>query len=340
VPSIETRDLRNYALRGVSLSVRDGELFCLLGPNGSGKTTLLKAIAGLVRYEGSVLFDGKPVDEMPPEKRDIGYVPQSLALFTHMTVEENIAYGLKVRKLPKHVVQQRVEEALEMLGLMELRQRYPLTLSGGERQKVAIARALVVRPKVLLMDEPFTSLQQNVKQQLIQELKRLHRELGVTTIYVTHDLTEAEELGARIAVLSRGSLVAVGRFAEVVQAISQTLQDVNVLRGVIVSSMPGDLVEVRVGEVALLAPSDGNVVPGREAILTIPADKVAVYKERPPVGANTFRATVAKTDSRLGEAELLVGGLVIKAKVADSTQLREGETLYVKLPIKHVRLVA
>jgi len=151
VSFIELRNLRNFILNGINLRVEDGEILCILGRNGAGKTTLLKAVAGLVKYTGNVLFDGIPIDSLPPEKRDIGYVPQTLALFPHMTVEENVAYGLKARGLPKALVEKRVEEMLDLLDLKHLRRRYPRTLSGGEKQRVAIARALAIKPRVFTL---------------------------------------------------------------------------------------------------------------------------------------------------------------------------------------------
>ena len=169
-------------------------IFALLGPNGAGKTTLLNIIAGLTDYDGSVLFDGMPVDKVPASKREAGYLFQDLVLFPHLDVTANIAYGLKVQKQSQSEVEARVQELLQVMRIKHLSSRYPKHLSGGEKQRVALARALALSPKVLLLDEPLNSLDVQTSKYLRIELKQLQRELGITTIYVTHDLTEAEEL--------------------------------------------------------------------------------------------------------------------------------------------------
>jgi len=184
--------------------VRPGELLVLLGPNGAGKTTVLNIIAGLIPYKGRVLFDGVPVDALPARKRDVGYVFQDLVLFPHMDVNANIAYGLRAKRWSDERRNKRIGELLELLKIPRLRSRYPATLSGGEKQRVAIARALASHPKILLLDEPFNSLDAQTSRFLRIELKHLVKELGTTTILVTHDLGEAETVADRIAILQDG----------------------------------------------------------------------------------------------------------------------------------------
>jgi len=196
----------------VSARVERGEFFTFLGPSGCGKTTTLRIIAGLeLPDSGRVIIDGEDVTYLPPYKRDTAMVFQNYALWPHMTVFENIAYGLKVRKLPKEEIRRRVKEVLELVRLEGLESRYPTQLSGGQQQRVALARALVVQPKVLLLDEPLSNLDAKLRVEMREELKRLQRKLRITTIYVTHDQDEAMALSDRIAVMNLGRVVEVGK---------------------------------------------------------------------------------------------------------------------------------
>jgi sulfate transport system ATP-binding protein len=218
--SIEIRGLTKRfgtfeALRGVSLAVPSGELVALLGPSGSGKTSLLRIIAGLeAPDEGSVLFEGKDATDRDVRERQVGFVFQHYALFRHMTVFENIAFGLRVRprkeRLPEAELRARVAELLQLIQLDWLADRYPSQLSGGQRQRVALARALAVKPKVLLLDEPFGALDAKVRKELRRWLRRLHEEVHVTTVFVTHDQEEAMEVADLIVVMNEGRIEQVG----------------------------------------------------------------------------------------------------------------------------------
>jgi ABC-type Fe3+/spermidine/putrescine transport system ATPase subunit len=195
------------ALRGVSLNVRPGEFVTLLGPSGSGKTTLLRIIAGLIRpTAGRVVIGGRDVTRLSADKRSIGFVFQNYALFPHLTVFGNVAFPLKLRRTPSAETARRVRDALELVRLGGLEDRYPAQLSGGQQQRVALARGVVFNPSVLLMDEPLGSLDKRLRQQLQLELRRLQKELSVTTIYVTHDQEEAFSMSDRIAVMSGGEI--------------------------------------------------------------------------------------------------------------------------------------
>jgi sulfate transport system ATP-binding protein len=193
------------ALEGVSIRVEDGSLTALLGPSGSGKSTLLRVIAGLEAPDsGTVEIAGRDATAVPPQKRGIGFVFQHYAAFKHMTVRENVAFGLRVRKRPKAEVAAKVSELLRIVGLDGYQARYPAQLSGGQRQRMALARALAVEPEVLLLDEPFGALDANVRAELREWLRRLHEEVHVTTVLVTHDQEEAMEVADRIVVLNHG----------------------------------------------------------------------------------------------------------------------------------------
>ena len=199
------------ALDGVSIDVDDGSLTALLGPSGSGKSTLLRVIAGLeAPDEGTVQIAGRDATTVPPQKRGIGFVFQHDAAFKHMTVRDNVAFGLRVRKRPKAEITAKVDELLKIVGLDGYHKRYPAPLSGGQRQRMALARALAVEPEVLLLDEPFGALDANVRAELREWLRRLHDEVHVTTVLVTHDQEEAMEVADRIVVLNHGKIEQTG----------------------------------------------------------------------------------------------------------------------------------
>ena len=199
------------AANDVTLAVEEGELFTLLGPSGCGKTTLLRLIAGFYAPdEGEVRFDDRRVNEVPPHERGIGMVFQNYALWPHMTVADNVGYGLKLRGVPGADIAQRVHAVLEKVKLGGLDKRYPGQLSGGQQQRVALARALVLNPEILLLDEPLSNLDAKIRIQVRAEIRKLQKELGITTIYVTHDQEEALTLSDRIAVFDKGRLLEVG----------------------------------------------------------------------------------------------------------------------------------
>jgi len=199
------------ALDDVAVEIPSGSLTALLGPSGSGKSTLLRVIAGLERPDaGSVEIDGRDATTLPPQRRGVGFVFQHYAAFKHMTVRENVAFGLKVARRPKAEIRARVDELLELVQLPGLADRYPAQLSGGQRQRMALARALAVEPQVLLLDEPFGALDARVRKELRAWLRRLHDEVHVTTVFVTHDQEEAMEVADRIVVMNAGRVEQVG----------------------------------------------------------------------------------------------------------------------------------
>ncbi|MBP7148193.1 MAG: sulfate ABC transporter ATP-binding protein [Acidobacteria bacterium] len=229
------------ALDGVSLEVPTGELVALLGPSGSGKTTLLRIVAGLeYADQGQVLLDGEDTTRSTVRQRRVGFVFQHYALFRHMTVVENVAFGLRVKprgeRPPRAQIKARVNELLKMVQLDWLADRYPAQLSGGQRQRVALARALAVEPRLLLLDEPFGSLDAKVRRELRMWLRRLHDDLGITSLFVTHDQEEALELADRIAVMNEGHIEQVGTPADVYDRpasafVYQFLGSVNLFHG-------------------------------------------------------------------------------------------------------------
>ena len=237
------------ALEDLSLTAADGEFLILVGPSGCGKTTALRLVAGLEKAtSGAIRIDDRLVNDVTPRDRDIAMVFQNYALYPHMSVYKNLAFGLKERKTPKPDIQRRVAEVGEMLGLSDLMQRRPAQLSGGQRQRVAMGRALVREPVAFLMDEPLSNLDAKLRVQMRAELKRLHQRLGITTIYVTHDQVEAMTLGDRIVVMANGKVQQIGRPQDVYGAPA------NLFVAGFIGSPPMNLIRAKV--------ADGHVQAG------------------------------------------------------------------------------
>jgi len=259
----------SVALHEAWLKIAPGEFMTLLGPSGCGKTTLLNLIAGFLDADGGEIFiDGALVTETPAHQREIGIVFQNYALFPHMSVAKNIAYGLKTRKVPAAEITRRVDEALELVKLSGYGARKPRELSGGQQQRVALARALVIRPKVLLLDEPFSALDKNLRASMQVELKEIQRSLGVTTIFVTHDQGEALSMSDRIAVMSAGRIRQVAGPDEIYRRpadrfVASFVGDVNRLKGQLISAT-GPQASVRTGTLDLSVPAAAleGVAPG------------------------------------------------------------------------------
>jgi spermidine/putrescine ABC transporter ATP-binding subunit len=273
------------ALDGVTMTFRDGEFFGLLGPSGSGKTTLLRAIAGFVTLDrGQVLIDGQDVGGVPVHARNIGMVFQNYALFPHMSVAENVAFGLEVRGRAREEVAQRVKEALAMVRLGGLELRKPKQLSGGQQQRVALARALVTRPKVLLLDEPLGALDKHLRQEMQVELRRIQRQVGITTIFVTHDQEEALTLSDRIAIFDSGRIIQEGAPMAVYERpvtkfAAGFLGEANFLQGRMMGTEAGGLARIAldIGGEAWCRLSSGQV--GQTVLLALRPEKITLVTD-------------------------------------------------------------
>lgn len=222
----------NYqALKQVNLEIKNGSLVGLLGPSGSGKSTLLRILAGLeIQDSGRIWLEGQDATKIPLQQREIGFVFQNYALFPHLTVAQNISFGLDVRKIDINLKKQRVHELLQLIQLEKFADRFPHQLSGGQRQRIALARALAVEPKVLLLDEPFAALDAKIRKQLRSWLRTLHQQISVTTVFVTHDHQEAMELAHEIVILDQGRILQVGNAHEIIAYSSDI--SLNFLRNV------------------------------------------------------------------------------------------------------------
>lgn len=283
------------ALRGVSLEIKHGELFTLLGPSGCGKTTLLRIIAGL-EYpdEGRIYFDDNDVTDLKTYERGAVLVFQNYALWPHMTVYENIAYGLKIRKVPKDEIKERVKKALELVKLEGYEDRYPTQLSGGQQQRVALARALAVQPKILLLDEPLSNLDAKLRIEMRSEIKRIQRELDITVIYVTHDQEEAMALSDRIAVMNFGVIEQVGTPREIYQRpktkfVADFMGKNNILPAKIIEIKDGKATLKVLGQVVKGVPVGNIVGDYSEIYFSIRPEKVSL---RPFDGAQMLEGRV------------------------------------------------
>src|SRR5580765_994241 len=262
------------AVDDLSLDIAAGEFLTLLGASGSGKTTTLRMIAGFEPpTEGEILMAGAPIAALPPFKRDINTVFQHYALFPHMSVRDNIAYGLRMRGVPAAQREERVSRSLEMVKLEQLGARSPRQLSGGQQQRVALARALVNRPRVLLLDEPLGALDLKLRKEMQLELKHLQTHLGITFVYVTHDQEEALTMSDRIVLMQQGRIAQVGTPRDLydrpaTRYVADFIGETNLLPGVVVESGAG-LVTLRVGEATLRGVSEAALAPGAEAWLTV-----------------------------------------------------------------------
>jgi putative spermidine/putrescine transport system ATP-binding protein len=285
------------ALSGIDLEVRSGEFFTLLGPSGSGKTTTLRLIAGFERPDGGLVeLAGQDVTTVPPNERNVNTVFQDYALFPHMSVGDNVAYGLRVKKVPRPEREQRVTEALAMVRLEGYEGRRPNQLSGGQRQRVALARALVNRPRVLLLDEPLGALDLKLRQQLQVELKRIQSQVGVTFIYVTHDQDEALTMSDRIAVMDRGRVIQVGSPNEVYDepesGFVAGFVGVSNLLELPVEAVDGNGVTLGLGRSDRVgADTRGSLSAGQTAIVTIRPERISISDSRVPASDELCHAS-------------------------------------------------
>ncbi|MEX0921826.1 MAG: ABC transporter ATP-binding protein [Rhodovibrionaceae bacterium] len=349
--SVSFRGVRKHFTEGTNvvddldLNIRAGEFLTLLGPSGSGKTTTLMMLAGFEKPTGGdILVAGQSIVETPPSRRNIGMVFQSYALFPHMTVAENVAFPLKVRGRPQSEVRERTHLILTMVGMEAIADRRPSQLSGGQQQRVAVARALVFEPHIVLMDEPLAALDKQLRERMQMEIRSLHDKVGVTTVYVTHDQTEALTMSDRIAVFDGGRIQQVGEPNEVYEHpanefVAGFIGDNNMLRGVVSKRSGKDALVDIGGNVQLRVPTEAVVEPGTSVMLAIRPERVSLG-----AGPEVLQTTIQKmiyAGDRLHVHCVLPGGQAITATSSEADRietLRTGDNISLALPPEHCRL--
>ena len=311
------------ALEGVSLEINDGELLALVGPSGCGKTTLLRVVAGLETPDsGDILFDGQSMLRVPPERRRVGLVFQNYALFPHMTVFHNIAYGLKFAQNLPVSVPGRVRELLKLMGLEGLEDRMPSELSAGQQQRVALARALAPNPNVLLLDEPLSALDAKLRERLRVEMKKIQRAFRITTLYVTHDQEEALAVADRVAVMSVARIEQVGAPTEIYNApatefVARFIGRGNLLQGRVVRCDREELV-LSVGDGFIRARADGSLWVGQEIAVLVRPERIRFDRYADNILMGTVVGREFAGDALWLHIETAAGVLVVKADAAQS----------------------
>jgi iron(III) transport system ATP-binding protein len=340
------------AVDDVSIDITQGQFVTLLGPSGCGKTTTLRLIAGFeFPTHGAIVLDGRPIDELPPNKRDMAMVFQSYAIFPHLNVFENIAYGLKIKKLSSADIRRKVADVLALTELQGLENRAPNQLSGGQQQRVALARALVMEPKVLLFDEPLSNLDAKLRVQMRSEIRRIQQELGITSVYVTHDQDEAMVLSDQIVVMHQGRVQQIGSAIEIYRRpanrfVADFIGRANFLP-VEVLGRAGDgranRWRVRVQGVELPAPGAEGVQEGKRAVLLVRPESLRL-STAPVAGDGALTATVARTSylGSLAEYEIDLAGqrlVAVRHDPGEGDLYPAGATVYVQLLRDNVYLL-
>ncbi|MEM0214916.1 MAG: tungstate ABC transporter ATP-binding protein WtpC [Archaeoglobaceae archaeon] len=336
-----SKSWKGFRLEKISFEVKKGEYFILLGPSGAGKTLLLETIAGIYKPDnGRVLLEGNEITHLPPEKRNIAYIPQNYGLFTHLNAYENIAYGLKLRKIGKDKIRREVEQIAETLEIKNLLNKNVKALSGGEQQRVAIARALVVKPKILLLDEPFSNLDANLKAKLMKEMKVWKKDFCFTAIHVTHSFEEAIILGDRAGIMINGKLEQVGEIKEVFskpenERVAKFLGHENILEG----EAEGNFVKVNGLKIEIPIKAYGKLR------ITIPPEGILISKDRFVSSArNNFKAKINGFEDlgAMVKLKLSIEGIMLSAYLTKASfiemGLSEGEEVYVSFKATSVHV--
>lgn len=326
------------AADNVNLTINDGEFFTFLGPSGCGKTTSMRMIAGLeLPTSGKIYYDGVDVTYKPSFKRNTGMVFQNYALWPHMKVDENVAYGLEVRKIPKEEVAKTVEEVLELVGLAGLGDRFPNQLSGGQQQRVALARVLVIEPGILLLDEPLSNLDAKLRVEMREEIKSIQRKLGITTIYVTHDQEEAMAVSDRIAIQDHGRIVQVGTPKEIYDKPENLFIATFIGKGALIEGMVeevGDTVKVNIGTSVIEGVNTGKTPLEKVQHVACVIRPESFFLEEPDEPYNTLEGTIewCAFVGPTTEVKIIIGSSSFMIDAPTDRDYVQGEKLTVYVP--------
>ncbi|VEN75229.1 Spermidine/putrescine import ATP-binding protein PotA [Candidatus Desulfarcum epimagneticum] len=335
------------AVSHFSLDVKKGEFVSFLGPSGCGKTTTLRMIAGFINpTEGDIFIQGKRVNDTPPHLRDTGMVFQSYALFPHMTVFENIAFGLKYRKIPKREIKDRVNDMLALIQLPDMGKRKPSQLSGGQQQRIALGRALVIQPKILLFDEPLSNLDAKLREDLRVELRQIQREVGITSIFVTHDQEEALSLSDKIAVMDNGEIRQVGTPFEIYEDpdsvfVANFIGQSNFLDGEITAIQNGRATIKIKGGLAISGTAPADIRPGDGVKAMIRAERIRIRpSEVREKGVNTLKASIENISYLGGSVHYYVmmensRRMMAIEKTGDQKPLRVNDPVFLSFDFKN-----
>jgi len=328
-------DLGEFRLRDVNLTVNEGEYLAILGPTGAGKTVLIEYIVGIYKPDGgSIRVDGEDITHLYTEERNIGYVPQDYALFPNLTVERNLSYGLEARGMPSEQSNSLVSEMISRLNIDYIRHRMPLHLSGGEKQRVALGRALATEPRVLLLDEPLSALDENLRTEMARELRRIQRGVNGAFIHVCHNFEEASDVADRIAIMNEGTIIQTGTLKEIMGApknefVARFVKSENIFQGF------SDGSTIQIGQTAILKenPFKGNL------IVAIRPENIVIV-ENDDKGQNVFSGKVESTKEKPYFTELTVNmGIPLVVMSRKENQYNRGDNIKLQIPQEKVFII-
>jgi len=329
-------NLGEFHLHDINLKVNKGEYLAILGPTGAGKTVLVEYIAGIYKSNsGSILVDGEDITPLYPEERNIGYVPQDYALFPNLTVKKNIAYGLEARRMPPEQVNSIVSDMISRLKIEYIQHRMPLNLSGGEKQRVALGRALTTEPKLLLLDEPLSALDENLRTEMARELRRIQRDVNGTFIHVCHNFEEASDVADRIAIMNDGKIIQTGTLKEIMEApknefLARFLKSQNMFDAV------SDGSTIQIGQTALVKenPFKGDVV------VAIRPENIAIVENEKDKGQNVFSGKVESAKLKLYFTEILVHTDISLVVICQTEkEYNKGDNIKVRIPPEKIVII-
>jgi len=346
------RSCGGVSLKDIRLEIRSGEYFVLLGPTGAGKTMLLETIMGIRRQDsGKIVLDGADITDMPTERRGIGYVPQQSLLFPHMSVRRNVEFGLRIRSAPMAEMRARTDSVLAELGMLGLADRSPASLSGGETQKAALARAMVIEPRIVLLDEPLSAMDPETRHTLRAYLKRKQAEAGTSFLHVTHDQIEAFSMANRMALIRGGIIMQTGSPREIFSSpknefVARFLGYENIFEG---QQAPGadGLISVDIGGAVIKAPAGSAKGEGSRCVLGIRADEIAISEEPDRESANSLKGiiegyaelgAIVKVSVRIEMGALILVALMVNAFIGAG--LDRGKTVWISFSPGSVKIIA